>query len=392
MEATSGRAAVALNAPAGSLLARLLSEPYRFDFFQAVRILERAQPHRQPIGRNGPPWQEVVRLTANASLAFPPSSLHEVIPPTEALPVYRLVTNFFGLFGPSGVLPRHYTEQIIRVERLSRSAERYALRAWLDLFNHRLLSFFYRAWEKYRFWIGQERGELFQAEPDLFTQGLYALVGLGLPRSRGRLVVAPGLADSPPAAAPPAATDSPPAAAPPPSDAPRIHEWGLLYFAGIIAKKPRSAIGLEILLAGYFGWPVRVLQFVGRRLRLDEWNRSRLGTANHQLGRTTVVGQSVWDVQNHFRVQLGPLTREQFHALLPDRSPGNPGRLFDLVSRLIRFYAGMELDISLQLILRADAVPHAQASRSAGTRLGWNAWLARRRDAPDADEAIFVVP
>jgi type VI secretion system protein ImpH len=398
METASGRAAVALNAPAGSLLARLLSEPYRFDFFQAVRILERAQPHRQPIGRNGPPWQEVVRLTANASLVFPPSTLHEIIPPTEALPVYRLVTNFFGLFGPSGVLPRQYTEQIIRVERLSRSAERYALRAWLDLFNHRLLSFFYRAWEKYRFWIGQERGELFLAEPDLFTQGLYALVGLGLPRSRGRLVAFPGLADSAGQLAPAAAPDSPttvpdlPSAATPWSEAPRINEWGLLYFAGIIAKRPRSAIGLEMLLAGYFCWPVRVVQFVGRRLRLDESNRSRLGTANHQLGRTTVLGQSVWDVQNHFRVQVGPLTHEQFHALLPDRSPCNPGRLFDLVSRLIRFYAGMELDISLQLILRADAVPHAQASRSAGTRLGWNAWLARRRDAPDADEAIFVVP
>lgn len=406
MEAARGRAAPALSAPVGSLLARLLNQPYDFDFFQAVRLFERAQPQRRPIGRNGPPAQEVVRLTANVSLSFPPSSLYEVIAPTEALPVYRLVLNFFGLFGPSGVLPRHYTEQIIRVERLSRSPEREALRAWLDLFNHRLGSFFYRAWEKYRFWVGQERGELFLAEPDLFTQALYSLVGMGLPRSRGGLVVAsapaglsgvspPSLPSAPSLSLLSSSTLSPSSAlqsATPPGDPPRIDDLGLLYFAGIIAKKPRSAIGLELLLAGYFRWPVRVLQFVGRRLRLDEANRSRLGAANNQLGRTAVAGMSVWDVQNHFRVQIGPLTSDQFHALMPDRTARNPDQLFDLVCQLVRFYAGMELDISLQLILRADAVPPARVGVTASARLGWNIWLARRTDAADADEAIFTIP
>jgi type VI secretion system protein ImpH len=38
----------------------LFAEGYRFDFFQAVRVLERLYPERQPIGGDAKPSQEVV--------------------------------------------------------------------------------------------------------------------------------------------------------------------------------------------------------------------------------------------------------------------------------------------------------------------------------------------
>lgn len=137
---------------------RLFEESFNFDFFQAVRLLQRMSPDRARVGRGGPPGTEAVRFRARISLSFPPSSIHEILPPTDDLRVPVMVQAFMGLTGPSGVLPRHYTELLYKIERFGRGPEKHALRDWLDLFDHRLVSLFYRAWEKYRFYIPFERG------------------------------------------------------------------------------------------------------------------------------------------------------------------------------------------------------------------------------------------
>src|SRR5207253_841755 len=141
------------------------------------------------VGGNSTPAAEAVRFRSLVALDFPPSAIHDLEPArADGLPALLTVT-FMGLAGVSGVLPRHYTELLLRVEKESRSPERLALRDWLDLFNHRLVSHFYRAWEKYRFYIPYEREGAGQ-EPDLFTRCLYSLVGVGEPALRGRLRVA----------------------------------------------------------------------------------------------------------------------------------------------------------------------------------------------------------
>ena len=134
-----------------SLEERLYEEGFAFDFFQAVRVLERLETKRRPIGYAGPPSAEGCALRALLSLSFPPSAVYEVERPTAALPLPAMTVTFLGLTGPSGVLPRHYTELLLRLDREAKGPEKHALRRWLDLFNHRLLSLFYRAWEKYRF-------------------------------------------------------------------------------------------------------------------------------------------------------------------------------------------------------------------------------------------------
>ena len=145
--------------PRGSLMRRLFEESYAFDFFQAVRILARIDLARKPVGHAGPPREEVVRFRAHLSLSFPPSSIYELLPASDAFPVPVMRVSFLGLTGPSGVLPQHYTHELMRLNREGRGEERTALRAWLDLFNHRMVSLFYRAWEKYRLAITYERGE-----------------------------------------------------------------------------------------------------------------------------------------------------------------------------------------------------------------------------------------
>jgi type VI secretion system protein ImpH len=160
--APAARAAFAARSwPAGSTAARMFAEPFAFDFFQAVRLLQQLQPDREGVGQGSPLDIEAARFRTLASVSFPPSAVHDLEPGGATQPVQMTVT-FFGLTGPSGVLPRHYTELLMRIQREGKGPEKFALRDWLDMFSHRMTAHFYRAWAKYRFWLAYERGEAFR--------------------------------------------------------------------------------------------------------------------------------------------------------------------------------------------------------------------------------------
>lgn len=370
---------VAVSGPRAPILAeQLFAEPYIFDFFQAVRLLERLYPEHRPIGRDSRPDGEAVRLRAHLSLSFPPSQLYQLDHPSAELPVPALTVAFMGLTGPSGILPRPYTELLLRLQKEAKGPEKYALRDWLDLFNHRLISLFYRAWEKYRFYIPYERGEYARPEPDTFTLALFSLVGLGSPGLRKRLRVSTlevvnGERQERVLAC--------------------VDDLALLYYSGFFAHRPRCAIALEALVQDYFQLPVKVQQFQGQWLQLAPENQSRMGTAgaNNQLGVNTVAGQRVWDVQSKFRLRLGPLHYRQFAEFLPDRSPVEARKALFLLIHLVRLYAGPEFDFDIQLVLKADEVPPCQLAFGAdgGPRLGWNTWIHSQPMTRDADDAVF---
>ncbi len=88
----------------------LYEEGFRFDFFQAVRVIERLFPDRHAVGRDSLPSKEAVRFRSLLSLTFPPSAVqHDRASRRRKLPAQMIVA-FMGLTGPMGVLPRHYTE------------------------------------------------------------------------------------------------------------------------------------------------------------------------------------------------------------------------------------------------------------------------------------------
>jgi type VI secretion system protein ImpH len=362
---------------------RLFEEGYAFDFFQAVRLLERLEPARRLVGQEGPPRDEVVRFSAHLSLAYPSSrGIYEIekaspqlLPSGQRGPA-RMVVTFMGLTGPKGILPQHYTELLMRLEREAKGPEKRALRAWLDLFNHRLISLFYRAWEKYRFYIPYERGQAFQAEPDLFTECLFNLVGLPTAGLRNRL---------------------------------RVHTWedvegerrqkvlariddlALLHYSGFLAHRPRCALSLEAMLCDFFELAVEVQQFRSQWLRLEPANQSRLEeNGNTCLGLNVVAGERVQDAQSRFRLRVGPMNYARFTEFLPSRAPTASRKAFFLLVHLTRLYVGPELDFEVQLVLKKEDVPECRLGLGAeGPQLGWNTWV-RSRDFPrDADDPVF---
>ena len=324
----------------------LYEEPYHFDFFQAVRLLGLLRPDRAPVGRDADPGREVARFRAHLSLSFPASSIHRLESPADdADAPPEMTVAFLGLTGPMGVLPHAYTELLM--ER-TRAGDRTAA-AFFDLFHHRLISLFFRAWERVRPPLAFERGE-----HDRFSSYLFDLIGLGAGPLRDR-------------------HDFPDAS--------------LLFYSGLFAQRHRPAVVLEALLSESFGLPVEVRQFVGRWLRLEPDDLSTLGASgrHNQLGTSFVLGARTWDEPGKFRLRIGPLNFPQFLALLPD------GPTFRPLAQMARLFVDAEFDFDLQLVLRAADVPPCLMSSApgAGARLGRYAWLTSRAVTKDVDDAVF---
>jgi type VI secretion system protein ImpH len=317
----------------------------------------------------------VVRIRAHLSLTFPPSSIYDLQRPTEFLPLPLMTVSFMGLYGPSGVLPRHYTELLLRLAWEGKGDEKHTLRQWFDIYNHRFISLFYRAWEKYRFYIPYERGEYTLSEPDAFTQCLFCLVGMGTPGLRNRLRVSTwdeieGQVQERSLA--------------------RIDDLVLLYYGGLLAQRPRTAVGLEAILRDYFQLAVEIRQFQGQWLVLDAENQSRLGEGGASLGVNLVAGERVWDVQSKIGIRLGPLRYVQFQEFLPDRAAMPERKAFFMLVHLVRLYIGAELDFDVQLVLQAEEIPACQLAEGPnGPRLGWNTWMCSETPSRDSEDAVF---
>ena len=327
---------------------QLWEDPTSFEFFQAVRLLQRLFPHRTPVGEFRNPEQEVVRFVVPPTIAFPASDIQSLAERPNQPP--RMAVNFMGLTGPQGVLPHNYTLQV--AERVR--GRDYALRDFLDIFHHRIVSLFYRGWEKYRFAVAYERDR-----EDRFTGHLLDLVGLGTQELRKRLPV--------------------------PDEA-------LVFYAGLLALRSRPAVALQQMLEDYFGVPVDIEQFVGGWYALDVGTQCRLademdGGASQQLGWGAVVGDEVWDQQSRVRIRLGPLTRAQYDEFLPT------GGAYEPLRALVRFFAGEQFDFEIQLVLARDEVPLCilGADGDGVPPLGWCTWLRSSPLSRDPDETILTL-
>lgn len=312
------------------LHSRLMEEPFTFDFFQAVRLLEKLARERVQVGGFAPPSSEVVRFSAHPATTFPASQIQALEAPEQGKPP-RMAVNFMGLIGPQGLLPLYYTQLVMERLRVRDTA----LRDFLDVFNHRAISLFYQAWERYRFTIHYERGR-----QDRLSQYLLDLIGLGTAALQNRQAVP---------------------------------DHSLIYYAGLLGQRPRSAQALRQLLEDYFDVPVEIVQFAGAWFRLDRSSQCRFEgrrSDSERLGFGTVVGDEIWDEQSRVRIKLGPLPLQRYQDFLPT------GTAFQPLRALTRFYSGLEVDFEVQLVLKREEAPPCELGSEGETAplLGWLTW------------------
>ena len=341
MAAASGTENLALTRH--SVEDRLFAEPYCFEFVQAVRLLRQFYPHRAGVGLFRDPQSEAVRFGVRPSLIFPASEVHELEERKAGPPLMRV--NFMGTIGPLGVLPIYYTELVIQ-RQMARDR---TLRDFLDIFHHRMISLFYRAWQKYRFIVAYE-----QREEDKFSQYLLDVIGMGTAGLQNRQ---------------------------------NVNDHSLLFYAGFLAQQPRSAESLRLLLRDYFDVPVRVEQFLGAWYSLDLPSQCNLdeNSDSELLGFGAVVGDEIWDPQSRVRVILGPLSLKRYLEFLPS------GTAYQPLRTLVRFFGGDELDFETQLILRRNETPGCElgATGDGAPQLGWVSWSKTHSMLQDPNQTIL---
>ncbi|XXY17981.1 type VI secretion system baseplate subunit TssG [Sorangium sp. So ce216] len=315
----------------------LFAEGRRFDFFQAVALLEARAEGSRSVGEGAEPGAEAVRFRGTVDLAFPETDVVRIERPAREGEPAAMTVSFMSLAGALGPLPPPFAELVYQ-----RAARRdFALRDFLDIFNHRLISLVYRSRKRHRIGLG-----VASPEQDDAARYLRALIGLGLPSLRGRLAVS---------------------------------DRALLEPAALAAREVRPMAGLAGLLRHHLGVPVEGVPLTGAYHPIEESDRTAIGPSgrNRGLGRGATLGRRAWDQEAGFELVVGPLSLRDYLRFLPG------GELLGPLCALTRFYAGEVLSFTVLLRLRAGEAPAARLGRRHGARLGSTACLGgggRRRE------------
>jgi type VI secretion system protein ImpH len=349
MGTESGHEGFALESDQGrfELIRKMLDdEPFRVEFFQAVRMLQRMEKDRSEVGHFAQPEDESIRFASLPSLAFPPSQIYDIERMSSGQ--LKMTVQFMGLCAALSALPAVYTEMVmVRIREKDR-----AMAEFFDIFNHRLISFFYRAWEKHHFFVGLEAGH-----DDKLSLRLLDFLGLGTEGMRGRA---------------------------------GIPDRTCIYYAGLLGRHIRTADSLRQILEDYFDVPVEINQFAGTWRSLPRENRTFLagsGDVSEQLGFGVVTGEEVWDHHGRIRISLGPMKFEQYKDFLPGESG------YSELAGWVQFYSDGAYETEVQLILNREDVPACEIGGRGETspRLGLVSWLKTRPRKVDAREATYLL-
>lgn len=341
--------------PVRSSIERLLDEPHRYSFFQALRLLDRWLT-RQSTDAGGMPSMgggdvllQRVRFRNSLSLAFPASEIEalkvigvddkataqEAAPGTAVHNIERIEITpaFIGFLGSSGALPAFYTELFAEREQYHRDG---AARAFLDIFLQRTALLFYRAWRKHRLALHYERDRRLHYLPMVLS-----LAGVGQRSLQNRLAAAQG----------------------------GVGDNALAFYVANLRQRPVSASVIQRMLAQYFNVPVAVDTFVGRWFALPPDHQCALGLGHATLGGGAVVGQRVWQRDLRLRLTLGPMRQAKYSRFLP----GGVGAL--ALKELILMLTGLSFEYEVRLALHAEDVRPAQLASEPPPRLGLDSFL-----------------
>ena len=343
---------------------KMFRKGHRFDFFQAVYLLEKLYQDAARPGEEGPFNQEAIRFRSNQKRSFPATDVLRIEKKTgdnvrnvmQRQEVIQMVLTFMGLYGVDSPLPSYFSEMVAALNDDGDDAEEdsdvvengvKALRSFLDIFNHRIYSLYYRSWKKYRYYLQFEsRGR------DEFSQYMMSLFGLGTPALQYLME----------------------------GEATR-----LISYAGVLGQRKRSAVGLQEMLSDYFGgMGAEIIEFMPRWVTIPGQYRARLGMGRDGmqacLGKNFTIGEKIRDLTGKFRVVLAPLKLEAFRRFLPG------GIDSQKLYRLVRFYAPDQMSFDVELLLEKEEVPPLQLG-AGSAQIGWTTWLNKPKD--DLASVVF---
>ncbi|WP_295990332.1 type VI secretion system baseplate subunit TssG [Rugamonas sp.] len=340
------------NAP--GIIGQLLDAPYRFDFVQAVRLLERWMV-RHGVPRSSA-LTDYLQFQNSTSLNFPASEIEALSPDVDAgaavrtqaqlsaalaagqLQRIRITPAFIGFLGNQGAMPNHYSERIAARERDHGDQ---GPRAFIDLFSNRMVALFYLAWRKHRLELTRDDGN------DGLLPLLLALSGGG------------GGGTMPDAVA--------------------------AYYAAAFRQRPVTAAAMQRVLSEYFAIPVTVIPNLGRWHLLAPDQSTRLGKQNNRLGAGFTLGPRLWRRDLKVGIRLGPLNRAQHDHFLKDAAGAAA------LKSMLSMFETPTLQYEVQLVLRGAEMRAPTLDAAAGLRLGMNCVLSTRPATADWGETRYLI-
>ena len=318
----------------------LANSPFEYGFYSLLREIESRYDNRPRLGDSLRPSDDPVRFGQEPSMTFAPSSI-SFVGWKNGSQIPKVDVNFFGLFGPNGPLPLHLTEYAR--DRL-RNNDDPTLCRFLDLFHHRFISLFYKAWATAQPTVNFDR-----PEGDKFTRSLGSLIGFGQEENN---------ADTFPITA-------------------------KLFYAGRYSPHHRNVEGLLAVIRDYFAVSAELEEFVGAWIDIPVEHQMQLGrsVSMGSLGLNTVIGSRAWECQHKFRLKIGSLTLNQYNRFLPG------GDSLTHLIDLVRSYVGDELEWDIKLILKKEFIPAIRLDSAC--RLGWDSWLVDDRLLTNADHLLL---
>ncbi len=322
--------------------AKRCAAPFQHDLFQLLRRLDAQAGHGWSLGRAPLPRDEPLRLGQSPSLAFAPATLAG-IRPRSGDATHEVDIWSFGLFGPNGPLPLHLTEYAH--ERVTHFGD-HSMVDFCNLFHHRLILLFYRAWADAQPAIALDRPDHHQ-----FNHYLSCLTGVGQPalqQQRGSL-----------------------------------NEHARYALAGHFTRQTHDGEGLTRSLSWYFQVPVAIQNNIPQWMQIGEREQAQLRAGKHapRLGETAFLGGAVRDIQHKFRLRFGPLRLKDYQLLLPR------ARHAQQVVDWVRHYLGIEYNWEVQLELHQEDV--AGVALGGEQPLGYTSWLGEQPVKRHRDDLIY---
>lgn len=330
---------------------QLLTHPHRFEFFQAVRLLELWL--RQNGVEDGPIPMQYLRFENSLSLSFPASQIAALAavadePVDSAAALQRaalekrlrhiaITPAFIGLLCGNGGLPNHDVERIADYEFRTKDS---GPRAFLDMLSTRSVGLFYQAWARHRPQCMSDA-----AGDDRFLAMLLALSGLRRHND---------------AAAPASAGKAGPC------------DEVLAFHAAQFRSRCVPASVIAGVLTEHFGVPFALEQLVGRWEALPFRHRTRLGGTNRTLGAGATLGRRIHRRDSHARLRVGPLKHDDFERFLPHTAGASA------INDVLGMFCGAGMTFEVELVLRAEDVRPLQLPKDGDARrarLGIDAFL-----------------
>lgn len=311
--------------------------PY-FNFYRFCQWLEQASPERPALGSTFHPGDDSVRFRPHPGMGFPVSELkatetdaqHPERPPTVR-------TTFLGLYGVESPLPTSYIDDISQ-----RREGHDVLEAFLDIFNHRLTTQYYRSWRKYSYPATFEAGG-----KDPISQHLLALIGA--------------------------------------EHSPVQPTSRLLALLGPLMLPTRTAQGIVFVVQTQA--PDTQVEVIPHHpVKVNITHPAQLSRRDPvRLGQRPVLGNSVIEANKVILVKLTTHNPQEAQAWLPG------GQLHEDVMTLLRVYLGCHYDALLTLTVPIALLPLPRLNNKS-VRIGYTGvlGLTAKMQRTESDRTVTV--